>query len=61
MATLRCKDTTDTLAGKTLQILAYNENHINSIIKTPDISQTVSQRFELKSRTILLDEQSNPW
>jgi len=62
VATLRCSNrTTGTPEGKTLQILAYNESHIFSFIKIPDISRTVSRRSELKSRTTLLIEQINPY
>ena len=33
----------------------------NTLTSTPDMDQTVSQRFEPSSRTTLMGEQPNPW
>jgi len=44
-----------------IQILAYEEFYFSSFLTdTEDIIQTVLRRFELKSCTSLMDEQSNP-
>jgi len=36
----------------------YPNNHLTLVV---DRDQTVSRRFKPSSRTILIDEQSNPW
>ena len=34
---------------------------LNTLTPSPDMDQTVSQRFEPSSRTTLMGEQPNPW
>jgi len=54
--------TADTPEGQTLRSLRTIK--INSYVSRKiiaDISRTVLRRSELKSRTVLMDEQSNPW
>lgn len=48
------------ISGTDLQVLAYNVNLDLHFSLVTDINQPVSQRFELKSRGTLMDEQSNP-
>ncbi len=42
-------------------VLAYKPSHVLRLKEIADRIRTVSRRSELKSRTILMDEQSNPW
>jgi len=49
------------ISGTDLEVLAYNLNLDFCFSLIADISRTVLQRSELKSRTVLMDEQSNPW
>jgi len=47
--------------GMGLKFLAYNSNQTISLNVVVDINRTVLRRSELKSRSSLMDEQSNPW
>jgi len=48
--------------GNELKVLAYKIIQYTKVFKRiGDINRTVSRRSELKSRTFLMDEQSNPW
>jgi len=47
--------------GTDNQVLAYSGYPIECFKIVVDISRTVLRRSELKSRTVLMDEQSNPW
>jgi len=49
------------ISGTDLEVLAYNPNLDFGFFLIADISRAVSRRSELKSRTVLMDEQSNPW
>jgi len=49
------------ISGTDLEVLAYNPNLDFCFFLIADISRAVSRRSELKSRTVLMDEQSNPW
>jgi hypothetical protein len=49
------------ISGTDLEVLAYNLNLDFRFSLITDISQPVSRRFELKSRSFLMDEQSNSW
>ena len=42
-------------------VLAYKSKNFLGLKDIADRIRTVSRRSELKSRTILMDEQSNPW
>jgi hypothetical protein len=49
------------IRGTDLEVLAYNLNLDLCFSLITDIIQPVLQRFELKSRSALMDEQSNSW
>jgi len=49
------------ISGTDLEVLAYNLNLDLCFSLIADISRAVSRRSELKSRNVLMDEQSNPW
>jgi len=49
------------ISGTDLEVLAYNLNLDLGFSIIADISRPASQRSELKSRNVLMDEQSNPW
>jgi len=60
VATLRIIKSRNT-RGKESEVLAYKKIQTKSLRCIADISRTVLQRSELKSRTVLMVEQTNPW
>ena len=49
------------ISGTAFEILAYDLMLCAWLPIIADINRTVSRRSELKSRTVLIDEQSNHW